>query len=113
MTAHMLHREVSRLLGGRCSQYGGRVRTKSGNLVPDCSGCREHCGDTKDMGLAAAGVRLSQDWRGLWLSWACPLCAVEVLEATELFDSSAHAERLLLDPLCSRCRLTTLTASAA
>lgn len=83
---------------------GSHLRTKSGDLVSDCSDCRLHCGDETDLGLAAQGVRIAQDWRGLWLIWHCPSCETDVWEQTEMFNSGEHAECVLKDPLCARCR---------
>lgn len=104
MNVYLLNREVSRSLGGKCAMSGEQVRAKNGDLVSDCSACRLDCGDASDLGIAAKGVRLTKDWRGLWLIWSCPSCSAEVCEQTEMFWSSEHADRVLADPLCSRCR---------
>ncbi len=103
--AAILTRGIARRLNGRCVLRADRtVLAKDGDAHADCSTCHSRCGDAEDMGLAADGIRITQDANGLALAWACPACSVEVVERTTALSSHADAATVAVDPLCHRCR---------
>jgi hypothetical protein len=77
----------------------------TGGSCATCGGCSNLYGD---VGLADEGIKLVNSVAaGLELSWACPGCGRETVEATSPLSAIAQARECKSDPLCVSCRKST------
>ncbi len=103
--AALLTRAIAQRLRGACTlRPDGTILARDASRHADCSTCHAPCDRQQDLGMADAGVSITQDSEGMRLEWACPSCATTVTERTSILTTHADAARVTADPLCHRCR---------